>query len=45
MCLLATLVGCGDIDFSEDKVTSPPSIDSTKVERNISVWPKPWPSP
>ncbi|MCI6250924.1 MAG: DUF6359 domain-containing protein [Bacteroidales bacterium] len=32
MCLLATLVGCGDIDFSEDKVTSPPSIDSTKVD-------------
>ena len=32
MCLLVTLVGCGDIDFSEDKVTSPPSIDSTKVD-------------
>ena len=32
MCLLATLVGCGDIDFSEDKATSPPSIDSTKVD-------------
>lgn len=32
MCLLATLVGCGDIDFSEDKVTPPPSIDSTIVD-------------
>lgn len=32
ICLLATLVGCGDLDFVEGEATTPPSIDSTHVD-------------
>lgn len=32
ICVLALLGGCGDLDFSEDKPTTPPTIDSTQVE-------------
>ena len=32
ICVLVLLGGCGDLDFSEEQTTTPPTIDSTKVE-------------
>ena len=32
ICVLGLLGGCGDLDFSEEQATTPPSIDSTQVD-------------